>query len=170
MLEYHVSPALSRRWDVGAALWGRESCEKTGFYTAFFSSLSSSSNCSSFFKEIRLWGMVCSSQNSASHQTSSLPPPPPPYSPPPPPFFSSFSSSCSFHFFTVFPEKAGQWTPVLLLLASVFFFLLQMLLFPLSLQSIGRFSEAGLLEWMRFVIFCARSRERSQRTSGPISE
>ena len=35
---------------------------------------------------------------------------------------------------------------------------------------IGRFSEAGLLEWMRFVIFRARSRERSQRTSGPISE
>ena len=36
--------------------------------------------------------------------------------------------------------------------------------------SIGQFSEAGLLEWMRFVIFRARSRERSQRTSGPISE
>ena len=36
--------------------------------------------------------------------------------------------------------------------------------------SIGRFSEAGLLEWMRFVIFHARSRERSQGTSGPISE
>ena len=36
--------------------------------------------------------------------------------------------------------------------------------------SIGRFSEAGLLEWMRFVIFRERSRERSQRTSGPISE
>ena len=35
---------------------------------------------------------------------------------------------------------------------------------------IGRFSEAGLLEWMRFVIFCVRCRERSQRTSGPISE
>ena len=35
---------------------------------------------------------------------------------------------------------------------------------------IGRFSEAGLLEWMRFVIFRARNRERSQRTSGPISE
>ena len=35
---------------------------------------------------------------------------------------------------------------------------------------IGRFSEAGLLEWMRFVIFRARCRERSQRTSGPISE
>ena len=37
-------------------------------------------------------------------------------------------------------------------------------------ETIGRFSEAGLLEWMRFVIFRARSRERSQRTSGPISE
>ena len=36
--------------------------------------------------------------------------------------------------------------------------------------AIGRFSEAGLLEWMRFVIFRARSRERSQRTSRPISE
>ena len=36
--------------------------------------------------------------------------------------------------------------------------------------SIGRFSEAGLLEWMRFVIFRARSREWSQRTSGSISE
>ena len=35
---------------------------------------------------------------------------------------------------------------------------------------IGRFSEAGLLEWMRFVIFRARSREMSQRTSRPISE
>ena len=35
---------------------------------------------------------------------------------------------------------------------------------------IGRFSEAGLLEWMRFVIFRARCRERLQRTSGPISE
>ena len=34
--------------------------------------------------------------------------------------------------------------------------------------AIGRFSEAGLLEWMRFVIFRARS--RSRRTSGPISE
>ena len=39
-----------------------------------------------------------------------------------------------------------------------------------SYDSIGRFSEAGLLEWMRFVIFRERSRERSQRTSGPISE
>ena len=37
-------------------------------------------------------------------------------------------------------------------------------------QSIGQLSEAGLLEWMRFVIFRARSHERSQRTSGPISE
>ena len=37
-------------------------------------------------------------------------------------------------------------------------------------SSIGRFSEAGLLECMRFAIFRARSRERSQRTSGPISE
>ena len=34
----------------------------------------------------------------------------------------------------------------------------------------GWFSEAGLLEWMRFVIFQQRSRERSQRTSRPISE
>ena len=33
---------------------------------------------------------------------------------------------------------------------------------------IGRFREAFLLEWMRFVIFQQRSRERSQRTSGPI--
>ena len=33
-------------------------------------------------------------------------------------------------------------------------------------MSIGRFSEAGLLEWMRFVIFRASSRERSQHTSG----
>ena len=33
-----------------------------------------------------------------------------------------------------------------------------------------RFSKAGLLEWMRFVIFHERSRERSQCTSGPISE
>ena len=39
-----------------------------------------------------------------------------------------------------------------------------------SKHPIGRFSEAGLLEWMRFVIFRARSRERSQRTSGPVSE
>ena len=30
--------------------------------------------------------------------------------------------------------------------------------------------KADLLEWMRFVMFCARSRERSQCTSGPISE
>ena len=37
-------------------------------------------------------------------------------------------------------------------------------------QSTGRFSKAGLLEWMRFVIFHEKSRERSQRTSGPISE
>ena len=36
--------------------------------------------------------------------------------------------------------------------------------------SIGWFSEAGLLEWTRFVIFRVRSRERSQRTSRPISE
>ena len=35
---------------------------------------------------------------------------------------------------------------------------------------IGRFSEAGLLEWMRFVIFRTRSRERLQHTSRPISE
>ena len=35
---------------------------------------------------------------------------------------------------------------------------------------IGQFSEAGLLEWMRFVIFRERSRDRSQRTSWPISE
>ena len=35
---------------------------------------------------------------------------------------------------------------------------------------IERFSEAGLLEWMHFVIFQQRSRERSQRTSGTISE
>ena len=35
---------------------------------------------------------------------------------------------------------------------------------------IGRFSEAGLLEWMHLVIFCARSCERLQHTSGPISE
>ena len=27
---------------------------------------------------------------------------------------------------------------------------------------VGRFSEAGLLKWMPFIIFCARSRERSQ--------
>ena len=38
------------------------------------------------------------------------------------------------------------------------------------LFAIGRFSKAGLLEWMRFVIFRERSRERSQRTSGLISE
>ena len=38
------------------------------------------------------------------------------------------------------------------------------------LLCIGRFSEAGLLELMRFVIFRAKSHERSQRTSGPISE
>ena len=39
---------------------------------------------------------------------------------------------------------------------------------PLFVETgIGRFSEAGLLEWMRFVIFRARRRERSQRTSGP---
>ena len=41
---------------------------------------------------------------------------------------------------------------------------------PLLLLFIGQFSEAGLLEWMRFVIFQQRSRGRSQRTSGPISE
>ena len=35
---------------------------------------------------------------------------------------------------------------------------------------IGWFSQAGLLEWMCFVIFHARSCERSQHTSGPISE
>ena len=34
----------------------------------------------------------------------------------------------------------------------------------------GRFSEAGLLEWMHIVIFRERSRERSRRTSGLISE
>ena len=39
-----------------------------------------------------------------------------------------------------------------------------------SLCAIGRFSEAGLLEWMCFVIFRARSCERSQHTSGLISE
>ena len=39
-----------------------------------------------------------------------------------------------------------------------------------SVISIGRFGEAGLLEWMRFVIFRTRRRERSQRTSRPISE
>ena len=39
-----------------------------------------------------------------------------------------------------------------------------------SSVGIGRFSEAGLLEWMRFVIFRARSHEWSQRTSGPISD
>ena len=37
-------------------------------------------------------------------------------------------------------------------------------------NTIGRFSEAGLLECMRFVIFRAKSRVRWQRTSGPISE
>ena len=37
-------------------------------------------------------------------------------------------------------------------------------------STIGRFSEAGLLEWMSFVIFQQRSRERSQRTYGLISE
>ena len=37
-------------------------------------------------------------------------------------------------------------------------------------RSVGRFSKAGLLEGLRFVIFPVRSRERSQRTSGPISE
>ena len=42
--------------------------------------------------------------------------------------------------------------------------------FVLVMMSIGRFSEAGLLVWLRLVIFRARSRERSQRTSGPISE
>ena len=40
----------------------------------------------------------------------------------------------------------------------------------LALSPIGRFSEAGLLEWMRFVIFHARSRERSQHIYRPISE
>ena len=35
---------------------------------------------------------------------------------------------------------------------------------------LGRFNEAGLLERMRFVIFRERSRERSQCTSGLISE
>ena len=35
---------------------------------------------------------------------------------------------------------------------------------------IGWFSQADLLEWMCFVIFHARSCERSQHTSGPISE
>ena len=40
----------------------------------------------------------------------------------------------------------------------------------LYIGSIGQFSEAGLLEWMRFVIFRARSCERSQCTSGPIPE
>ena len=34
--------------------------------------------------------------------------------------------------------------------------------------AIGRFSKAGLLEWIRFVIFHTRSSERSQRTSRPI--
>ena len=34
----------------------------------------------------------------------------------------------------------------------------------------GRFSKAGLLEWMRFVIFCTRSLKRSQRKPGLISE
>ena len=41
---------------------------------------------------------------------------------------------------------------------------------PVDAMQYGRFSEAGLLEWMRFVIFQQRSRERSQRTSGPISD
>ena len=43
-------------------------------------------------------------------------------------------------------------------------------LHPQAWTFIGRFSEAGLIEWMRFVIFRARCRERSQRTSGKISE
>ena len=33
---------------------------------------------------------------------------------------------------------------------------------PAKLSAIGRFSEAGLHQWMPFVIFCARSRERLQ--------
>ena len=41
---------------------------------------------------------------------------------------------------------------------------------PGSESDIGQFSEAGLLEWMRFVIFHARSRKQSQHTSRPISE
>ena len=41
----------------------------------------------------------------------------------------------------------------------------------MSAVSLLESSEAGLLEWMRFVIgFSTRSRERSQHTSGPISE
>ena len=35
---------------------------------------------------------------------------------------------------------------------------------------LGDSAKLYLLEWMRFVIFRARRRERSQRTSGPISE
>ena len=38
--------------------------------------------------------------------------------PPPLPFFSSFLSSCSFHFFTVFSEKADSSSSLCLLLSS----------------------------------------------------
>ena len=41
---------------------------------------------------------------------------------------------------------------------------------PSSADTVGWFSEAGLLEWMCFVIFRARSRKRLQHTSRPISE
>ena len=39
-----------------------------------------------------------------------------------------------------------------------------------SKRAIGHFSKAGLLEYMCFVIFHKRSRERSECTSGLISE
>ena len=65
-------------------------------------------------------------------------------------------------------EKSVPWWPEVTTRTSLslqtrhrkFFFML----------AIGRFSEAGLLDWMRFVIFRARSHKRSQRTSRPISE
>ena len=68
-------------------------------------------------------------------------------------------------------KKVGKYLPFFLLPPAVdwyegsCFLLLLLLTSLVSSFPIGQFSKAGLLEWMRFVIFCAR-RERSQRTPG----
>ena len=68
--------------------------------------------------------------------------------------FAKEKNKCAYAFFSLF-------------LSFIFFIFIFLILFYyiLYVQSpdIGRFSEAGLHEWMSFVIFRGRSRERSQR-------
>ena len=100
------------------------------------------------------WGLHCVSASQSSPRGDSMP--------------SPFPALCRSEL-----KQAPIWVFV------VIHFLQQNLSFLLSdlgmglrgyALPIGRFSEAGLLEWMRFAIFRARSRKRSQRISGPISE